>query len=185
MSSRIDALAEIGGATFSEDGRYRYTLGRRFDGGRYMRPRTVFFIMLNPSTADQNVGDPSVRRCMKYAYDWGYDKMVVLNLFALRSTDPKELYRADDPIGPENDAHIKFAIQGDKDHHVSFGQVYRLPPRVICAWGNHGLYQDRWQRVRDLIVGIGCEPYALKITGAGQPAHPLYLPANLEPQPWR
>lgn len=106
------------GAVFSPDRIYRYRLTR--DGA--MHGSTVLFIMLNPSTADETQDDPTIRRCMAYAARWGHARLEVVNLFALRATNPMQLrlFRGD-PVGPDNDRHIMEAVQ-DADI-------------VIAAWG--------------------------------------------------
>src|SRR5581483_9586135 len=97
---------------------YRYSLARFFgDGG------VVNFIMLNPSTADAETDDPTIRRCLGFAKAWGYGTLVVTNLFAYRATDPAELAKAGDPVGPDNDTRLWSEAQ--------------LSDLVVCAWGNH------------------------------------------------
>ena len=96
--------------------------------------------------------------------------MDVVNVFALRSTDPKGLRQVDDPVGPENDAHIaRLAKQADL---------------VIAGWGTHGALMDRGNEVRK-ILGTFCEPKCLAVTKHGFPKHPLYLRADLEPMEFR
>ena len=89
-------------ATFSEDRAYRYTLHRIWDKDKPL----CGFIMMNPSTADENHLDPTLKRCKYFAREWDYGGMAIANIFALRSTDPKGLLEVADPIGPENDAAI-------------------------------------------------------------------------------
>jgi len=98
-------------AEFSEDRVYRYSLLRQWGGEK---PMTINFIMLNPSTADEHANDPTVERCQRRTADWGYEKLIVTNLFALRSTDPSSLVAAADPVGPKNDEFlIKSAFEAD------------------------------------------------------------------------
>lgn len=161
-------------AVFSPDGRYRYTL-YRFLSVLDM-DRQCVFVMLNPSTADDEVNDPTVRRCVGFARAWGFGSLRVLNLFALRSTDPAALYTADDPVGPENDAYIESLCR-----RSDWGGRELL---VVCAWGNHGQLQGRGEAVRRLLLDVGADPHILEMTSVGQPRHPLYLPKILEPRPW-
>jgi hypothetical protein len=153
-------------AVISPCGLYRYTLDRSWSGA----PRGVVnWIMLNPSTADANTDDPTIRRVIAFTWSWGYCDLVVTNLFALRSTDPDRLRRALDPIGPENDRHIlEAAMQAQL---------------VVCAWGAHGSYLGRDKAVLAMLRGRGIKPHALKLTLAGRPVHPLYLPSHLKPKP--
>lgn len=152
-----------GTALFSPCGLYRYRLSRDWGavGNRCL------FVMLNPSTADASVNDPTVRRCIGFAQRWGFGALDVANLFAFRTTDPIALYKIDDPVGPENDVHIM--------------GLASAAGRVIVAWGNHGALNGRGAAVIEMLHDLGVRPRALAVTGAGQPAHPLYLPGDIEP----
>lgn len=151
-------------AVFSPDRRYRYLLRRHVS---ILGKGVCLFIMLNPSTADEELNDPSVRRCIRFAAGWGYAHLIVANIFALRSTDPKALYAVGaDPVGPENDMYLGHAVsQAD---------------RVIAAWGNHGAYRDRGIDVARMIP----IPYCLGLTNSGQPRHPLYVWGQYKPEPF-
>jgi hypothetical protein len=154
-------------ATISQCGTYRYTLSRHFEGGE----GSCVFVMLNPSTADSAVDDPTLRRCMGFAIGWGFRRLVVVNLYAFRATKPADLWRAEDPVGPENDNWIR--------HELADSQTRR----VVLAWGAHGKKNGRGQRVEDLIrVERRSGTYAgtLGRTKAGEPKHPLYLRADTE-----
>jgi len=151
----------IRGATLSGDRVYRYALTRQWGDGE-----RVAFIGLNPSTADATTDDPTIRRCIGFARDWGYDGLVMLNLFAFRATDPAVMMAAADPVGPENDATIM--------EYVDSTAV------IVAAWGAHGDYRKRGASVRAMIPDLRC----LKLTKNGHPGHPLYLPKTLLPQPW-
>lgn len=154
-------------AILSADQKYRYRLRRDLGAYGY---GACCFVMLNPSTADANMDDPTIRRCMGFARSFDCDFLDVVNLFAYRSTDPDALYgiSSDAAIGPENDQHIAEACY-----------VSRI---VICAWGNHGKLHDRGDTVLALIRSMGKRPMALKINvKSGQPGHPLYLKADAVP----
>lgn len=105
---------------FSPDRLHRYTLCRDSDWPDPER-RTLNFICLNPSTADEERNDPTVTRLIQRTTLLGYSRLVVTNIFAWRATDPKELKRVEDPIGPENDAYLLSTAR-----HASM---------VVCAWG--------------------------------------------------
>tara|TARA_R110002072_G_scaffold42064_22_gene119294 strand:+ start:205910 stop:206419 length:510 start_codon:yes stop_codon:yes gene_type:complete len=162
MQDKQDMPNMRGWATFSECEQYRYTLGRRWAVGG----RRVCFCLLNPSTADAKVLDPTLTRCHRYAVRWGFSAMDVANIFALRSTDPKGLKLVDDPIGDQNNAAIvRLAKRADL---------------VVVGWGTHGALGDRHQRVLELLRPV-CDPMCLAVTKHGYPKHPLYLRADLEP----
>jgi hypothetical protein len=124
------------------------------------------FIGLNPSTADESVNDPTVRRCIEFARDWGYGGMYMLNAFAFRATDPRVMKAHSDPVGADNDRALMY-----------FSGLSMI---TIAAWGCHGAHQDRHSRVIELIPNLHC----LGITKHGFPKHPLYLRADLRPMPY-
>ncbi|MDB5370005.1 MAG: hypothetical protein JWP20_1563 [Roseomonas sp.] len=158
-------------AEFSDDGRYRYTLERRWDGKPFGSPGVVAWLMMNPSTADEQVDDPTVRRARDFTRRWGHGAMVVLNAFALRATKPSMLLEAEDPVGPGNDAAIAFwAAKADM-----VVAAWGLPPKPL-----------RWRSVAvaALLAKAGVQPLALKVTQSGQPGHPLYIGGDTRPVPW-
>ncbi|MBM0201801.1 DUF1643 domain-containing protein [Micromonospora sp. STR1s_5] len=154
---------------------YRYSLTRTWNEAVV----DATFLMLNPSTADALVLDPTVRRCLGYAQDWGCGGLRVLNLFALRSTDPRALHKHPDPIGPDNDELLAdyFAHRAATAGHLCQGPV-------IAAWGAHGTHLARAADVIDLAHQHGVQLHALATTRAGHPGHPLYLPRAAQPAPY-
>jgi hypothetical protein len=158
------------GATFGGLGDiYRYSLWREWDPDK----PTVIFLMLNPSTADENVLDPTLRRCLGYAMNWGYGRMEILNLFALRSTDPSALYVHRDPVGWQNNVVIVRACE-------------RRDRLVVAAWGTHGTYRGRDREVINLVTRqCGKDLHCLVLTKEGIPGHPLYLSKELKPALFR
>jgi len=159
-------FSDLSGATFSTCNRYRYALWRTWSESDH----ACLFLMLNPSTADESVNDPTVERCQRYAQGWGYGGLVVCNLFAFRATDPALMKQEEDPAGPENDAAILDAA--------------RRCGIVVCAWGNHGSHLGRAKTVVSMLMADDIELHALKITGEGHPGHPLYLKKDLTPVVW-
>lgn len=154
------------GATFSNCRTYRYALWRHWDESK---PKAMF-LMLNPSTADETRNDPTVERCQRRAEMMGYGGLLVCNIFALRSTDPKTLYVAEDPIGPQNDLAI---IMGAKQSAL-----------IVCGWGAHGKYLGRGRAVHAMLTDRGYKPHYLRRTKDGQPGHPLYIGYDVQPQLW-
>lgn len=158
------------GAIVSPDRVYRYRLWRQWrDWDSRLELKTCVFIMLNPSTADHSQDDPTIRRCVAFSRSWGFDRLEVLNLFARRATDPKELLSlndADNPVGQDN-----------KD---VFDQVLiweRRPiTQIVCAWGAHGSHLGQDETALGWLGD--CRRYALGLTKDGHPKHPLYVRAD-------
>lgn len=146
-------------AEFSPSRAYRYALWRWWDRSKGY----AFFIGLNPSTADETLDDPTIRRCKRFAADWGYGGLCMANLFALRATDPKVMQAHPRPVGPDNDKWLK--------------KLAREAGIAIAAWGCHGSHRNRDAVVLDMIPEMQC----LGLTKDGKPRHPLYLPANSTP----
>jgi hypothetical protein len=144
------------GAVFDESGRYRYTLWRAWSDDY---PRIVF-VLLNPSTADEWRNDPTIRRCVGFARAWRFGSVEVVNLFAYRATDARELLKVDDPVGKEND---RFLVQA----------VERCST-VVVGWGDNGALLGSDQQVMRLLAGRR-DVYCLGVTKSGQPRHPLYV----------
>ena len=152
----------IKGAELSDCRRYRYALWRIWDETK----PTVMFIGLNPSTADETQDDPTLTRCINFAKAWGYGGVYTANLFAYRATDPKQLLKRKRVIGKQNDHWLQ--------------QLSERCELVIAAWGNDGKYQNRAQQVKQQIQPL----HYLKMNKSGEPAHPLYLKADLTPMPF-
>ncbi len=153
----------IRAAQISQCQRYRYTLVRQWSDAE----PCGLWIMLNPSTADAERDDPTIRKCMELSRRAGHGGIVVVNLFAYRATDPKSLRDAADAIGPEND-----------------GVLARETERagmIVAAWGNHGALKNRDVEAKRLIHRT---MYHFGLTKMGQPRHPLYLPNAAIPIRW-
>lgn len=159
MIEAMELFGGFNGAVLDDERDYRYALWRIWDWSNGY----AMFIGLNPSTADETVNDPTIRRCHRFALDWGYGGLVMCNLFAWRATKPRVMQRADEPIGPDNDAWLAFLAQGAEI--------------VIAAWGVKGGFMERDREVCEL----GFQLYCLDLTREGAPRHPLYAPANLRP----
>lgn len=177
-------------AVFDKDRIYRYSLVRRWKPGPM-----VLWVMLNPSTADETVLDPTLRRCLGFTQRWGhalgdFGGFVVCNLYAFQSTDPKGLWERrtvdimspegvwmgtmivnppDDPVGPGNDDAIREAA--------------KACDLTIVGWGGNAK-PERERKVAQLLHDIGVKPQALRLSKDGSPGHPLYLPGNTKPFPW-
>ena len=147
------------GAIFDFNDRYRYSLWRAWSAHH---PR-IAFVLLNPSTADEQRNDPTIRRCMGFARAWDFASMEVVNLFAYRATDYRELFRVSDPIGEENNRFLMQAVERCS--------------AVVVGWGTKGTLLDRDRQVMSLLTGRN-DVYCLGITKDGQPRHPLYTKGN-------
>jgi len=147
----------ISTAVLSENRVYRYALYRQWEDD--LPP--LVWIGLNPSTADETVDDPTVRRVVGFSKMWGYGGVILLNLFGLRATNPKELRTASDPVGPANNTALKQICDGRE---------------VILAWGTHGGLHGRDKAVTELLQTANPrQVYCLGRTKDGYPKHPLYL----------
>jgi len=143
-------------AVISDCGKYRYVLRRSLTSVvRWYRPCT--FVMLNPSTAGANNDDATIRRCIYFAQREGMTHLNVVNLFALRATDPKDILKANDPIGPDNDFWLKKEIVSSS--------------LVIAGWGSNKCAKDRAEEIVEKFGPFMC----LGITKNNSPKHPLYL----------
>jgi hypothetical protein len=149
-------------AYISACGKYRYSIERVWD----RQLPSVLFIGLNPSVADAEVDDPTLNRCIRFAKDWGYGGVFVGNLFAYRATDPKELTRIGDPVGPEND--------------VWLARLRTAVDLAVAAWGYRGALHDRAAMVAQNLGRLHC----LGTTRSGAPRHPLYVRAAMLHVPW-
>ena len=156
-------------ALISRCGHYRYWLKREWDD---QRPPCVF-VGLNPSTADAQRDDPTLRRCIGFAQDWGFGGLTLVNLFAFRATDPAVLKKVQDPIGPRTDYWLRRICGETAD--------------IIAAWGNMGamaqlgarpVRRDQWfeRRFGPLLC--------LGTTQSGAPRHPLYVPKHQVMMPY-
>jgi hypothetical protein len=122
--------------------------------------------MLNPSTADEHVDDPTIRRCIAFARDWDYGGVEIVNLFAMRATDPRELTLARDPIGRRNDSYLI--------------ESARRSAAIVIAWGIHGAFRSRGA-VALRLLSPRARLLALGWTQEGEPRHPLYLRRDVRP----
>src|SRR5687768_4348302 len=159
---------DTAGAIFSDCERYRYRLWRVWDKSK---PR-ICFVMLNPSTADENVLDPTVSRCKTRAETLGYGGLEVVNIFALRSTDPKALYEVKEPV----------SVCANID---AIADAVNTSEIAVCAWGTHGKYLGIGPEIKNWLQEFFPEKtHYLKLNADGSPAHPLYLPYSLQPVLW-
>ena len=160
------------------DGKYRYWLKRSVFPARDAHG-TMVFVMLNPSTADAIEDDPTIRRCLGFARREGLGRLLVLNLFAYRATNPRDLHEAEirgEAVGPRNDEHIRGQLLG-----IGRDAGMRI---VVAAWGSHGSLMDRDQEVLRGIKQAGHFPMCLGTTKFGLPRHPLYLRADAALTPY-
>lgn len=153
-----------GAAVFSPCARYRYTLRRTWGEGP-----VVCWVMFNPSTADAELDDPTIRRCIGFSKAWGAGGLVVVNVLAYRTPYPTELSGLEDPVGPLNDEVILRETEGR---------------RIIAAWGSsvERYAPGRIAAVLKLLEGRAVE--CLKLSADGHPWHPLYIKGDTKPVPF-
>lgn len=161
-------------ALISPCGQYRYWLTRRWS----LLQEPLLIVMLNPSTADAENDDPTIRRCMTFARREGFGGIRVMNLFAFRATSPEVMKAADAPIGTDNGRHLSGALARAADTNTP----------VLAAWGAHGSFRDRARMAAISAKGHGAKLVCLGVTKDGHPRHPLYVRADqpfiaLEPRP--
>lgn len=159
-------------AVLSEDGVYRYRLDRVWGDPEGFK---CAWLMLNPSTADADLDDPTIRKCRGFSERWGFDGLTVVNLYAYRATKPADLWAAltsgIDIVGPENDAHIEAVLQ-EQNHWEG---------EVIAAWGNHG----RPFRIKDVLaLPLSGNFSCLGKNNNGSPKHPLMVGYAVEREWW-
>jgi hypothetical protein len=142
-------------ARLSECGRYRYSLGRRWGD---LMARSVLWVMLNPSTADADIDDNTIRKCIYFTHREGFSRLHVVNLFAFRSTDPAAMLALpeDEARGPENSCEVSFQAR-DAD-------------LIVCAWGVPG-----GKLIPEALWPYRGKCFHLGLNGDGSPKHPLYL----------
>lgn len=151
------------GAVLSDDKEYRYQLWRTWDENKPV----AGFVMVNPSKADATEDDRTITRCVKYANGMGFGKLVVANLFAVRSSDPSIIEEHPNPGGPENDEHLKAVCEGAE--------------RVFAGWGTPG---GQYERAREVTKLLDKTLYALETTKQGHPRHPSRTPYDITVEPF-
>lgn len=166
---KIETRTDVAGmrctAHFSDDEIYRYYLE-----WRWSNDPLLVVCMLNPSTATHEIMDPTIRGLIRRADAWRYGGIAVVNLFAYRSTSPKVMKKAPNPVGPDNDDMLVC---------VSEATGNTLP--IVAAWGNHGRFQERDSKVLQMLK----RPFSAFASNAnGTPKHPLYVPRSLQPSDW-
>ncbi len=141
-------------ASFSRCRQYRYSLTRRFVNGQGV----CVMIGLNPSVADHRRDDPTIRRCMQFAHDWGYQELVMVNLFAWCATKPQDLKSAEFPVGSHNIKVLK--------------QAAERADCIVAAWGSHGAFCAQSDRVVKALDSFTL--FCFGKTKSHEPLHPLY-----------
>jgi len=157
-------------AVISNCGSYRYLLRRMWD--QALPPYVLG--MLNPSTADADVDDPTITRSVRRAAVLGHGSLVVWNLYAFRATDPMNLRHAPDPVGPENAKWIRTALQ---ECSASQGTA-------VVGWGGNAVDANAVSAACAIAVQLGINLQCLGITKEGHPKHPLYVSYKTSLQPW-
>lgn len=159
------------GADFSPCRTWRYALWRVWDWESHAN--NVMFIGLNPSTADENKDDPTIRRCINFAKSWGYGGIYMLNLYGFRATKPIDMVQFDDPVGPGNDE--------------AFGYFRTRVGLIVAAWGSLPVRwrpRVQWQTRIAHVAGL-CRPlHCLGMNADREPKHPLYIKGTQQPEPY-
>lgn len=159
-------------AVFSKCRRYRYRLSRAWHDDLFTTPerRTILFVMLNPSTATETEDDKTISKIQGFAKRWGYNELLIGNLFAFRTSDPEIMKAEKAPIGDYNDDHIKaMAEQAEM---------------IVCAWGNDGNFLERDLEVETMLAAMGKDTHCLGLNSNATPKHPLYIKNATAPKPY-
>lgn len=151
------------GAEFSADKKHRTFLWRRWDE----KKPAILFIGLNPSTADDVDDDPTIGRCIHFAYTWGYGALHMMNLFTLVTSEPEDLLTTTTPN----------CVAGYDAHLWNVG---RFSARIIFCWGAFKEARERSKQVIKMFPKAHC----LRLTKHGHPWHPLYMPEEATPIPF-
>jgi hypothetical protein len=146
---------ELSGAEFSSDRKHRFVLWRIWDTHK---PK-IMFICLNPSTANEDKNDPTIRRVVNFAKNMGYGGVYMTNLYSYVSTDPNKLITSD-----------------SKENEIWLKQISQRCETIVFAWG--AFKESKFQGAK--IIKMFPKAYALKINKDGSPRHPLYVPTNTE-----
>jgi hypothetical protein len=164
-------------AVISPCGTYRYRLERKVTG----HPRnttatlTAVVIMVNPSTADATVDDATIRKLRGFAQRNGWGRIIVGNLFAYRATDVRGLARTTDPVGPENDVHLRNMIAEADELVFAWGPLAKQPKGL----------RARWRAIHSMARRFELQPMSIGPPAKdGHPCHPLMLPYERQLQPW-
>ena len=162
-------------AVISDCGRYRYRLERDITGRRGLTALVGAVIMVNPSTAGPVEDDATIRKLRGFSRAFGWDRLIVGNLFAYRATDVRELGKVDHPVGLDNDEHLH--------------RIMREADEVVFAWGPVAKQPKRWRgrfkQVLEIAANTRTEPKSIgPVAKCGHPKHPLMLPYSLTLQPW-
>lgn len=159
---------------FSPCEKYRYTLTHSWDKEKLFVPRQpraaekrIMWIGLNPSVANEDQLDPTLRRIRAFSHNWGFRSFVMTNLFAYRATLPRDMLLQTDPVGPENNLFLA--------SEAMFAEM------VIACWGTHGSHLARDMTVRKL---IDAPLFCLGVNDDFSPRHPLYVPGAQKPIPY-
>jgi hypothetical protein len=155
---------------FSADRKYRYLLIHCWEPA--MPERSAMWIGLNPSIADEHRLDSTLTRIRSVSRALGFNTFYMTNLFALVSTDLRAMIRHPEPVGEDNDFHIR--------------RIAAQQPTIFVAWGAHGSHRNRDREVLDLLTQLGrTDLLCLGINKGGSPKHPLHLAGNLKPVTYR
>ncbi|TLP46975.1 DUF1643 domain-containing protein [Cohaesibacter sp. CAU 1516] len=156
----------LSSALYSPCETYRYALTRQWDESG----KKLLFIMLNPSKATELKNDPTIERCERRARALGFGGFRACNLFAFRATDPRDLKKAKDPIGPDNLSQLM--------------QAARWADVILCAWGTHGAHMGLGPAIKSLLLSQGHSLQHLGLSKEGHPRHPLYVSYETQLERW-
>lgn len=167
----MGGLFATGSAVISECGIWRYLLTRDLGVGTL----TVAICGVNPSTADGEIDDQTIRKDKGFCRLLGVRHLIKINEFAFRATDVNALKTAADPIGPDNDRHIEQAFRDADLHIAAWGPLAKLPKPL----------RGRWRDVAAIADKVGCRLMCWGTAQDGHPRHPLMLAYSTPLVEWK
>lgn len=182
QSTLFDSLRSD--AVFSDCGRFRYMLWRAWgeQTAKGLPDAPVNFLMLNPSTADYTRDDPTIRRCIGFSKDWGFNGVIITNVYPFRSTDPKAMMEARDRTGETSLRSCGGEFARVNDAALMVGAL--ASKLCVCAWGINAERQEAMRAI-NVLKSSRVQAFCLGKTKDGSPKHPLYLPRDAKPIPYR
>jgi len=149
------------------DSSYRYVLETVNDE---IPDRLVVVIGKNPSTADHEKDDPTVRHVQAWAEEAGYGRLCFVNLFARRSSQPRDI-----EFGPgTEELPVELAVGAQNDQALR--RAATRAEVLVAAWGGdakltlRSRYRTMISEVLDLLSDASLQTMG-DVAASGYPVH--------------